>query len=73
MNVKLFKQFINQVNTLSLHHKLKERRPTLAICSCCIVQHVWKAVLRFIFLATADAGGIVHVGEVKAYACLRGT
>jgi hypothetical protein len=31
-----------------------------------------KLFLRFIFLATADAGGIVHVGEVKVYVCLQG-
>jgi hypothetical protein len=28
--------------------------------------------LRFIFLVTADAGGIVHTGEVKVYVCLQG-
>jgi hypothetical protein len=28
--------------------------------------------LRLIFLATADAGGIIHVGKVKVYACLQG-
>ena len=31
-----------------------------------------KLFLRFIFLATADAGGIVHAGEVKVYVCLQG-